>query len=162
MRFLYHNSRKLFGDEDLRRTVKDLASTVRAKGRTDSAHGSFVVQARGQWDWPLVLSTAERAVLELLDELPERESFHQVDKLMEGLSTLSPHRLQRLLSECRNVKVKRLFLFLADRHPHAWLKHIQRDQIDLGKGKRMLVKGGKLNSTYHITVPEDLRRSDSQ
>ena len=50
----------------------------------------------GQWDWPLTLSTLERAGLELLDELPERESFHQVDKLMEGLSNLSPRRLQKL------------------------------------------------------------------
>jgi hypothetical protein len=27
---------------------------------------------------------AARAALELLEELPERESFHQADKLMEG------------------------------------------------------------------------------
>jgi hypothetical protein len=39
---------------------------------------------------------------------------------------------------------------------HAWAKRIKKDDIDLGKGKRMLVKGGKLNSTYQITVPEDL------
>ena len=30
------------------------------------------------------------------------------------------------------------------------------EAIDLGKGKRMLVKGGKLNKTYQITVPENL------
>jgi hypothetical protein len=156
VRFLYHNSRKLFSNEHLRRTDKDLVSAEHAKGGADSAHGSFVVRPWGQWDWPLVLSTPERAVLELLDELPERESFHQVDKLMEGLSTLSPLRLQRLLSDCRNVKVKRLFLFFADRYPHAWVKRIKRDEIDLGKGKRMLVKGGRLNSAYQITVPEDL------
>jgi hypothetical protein len=29
----------------------------------------------------------------MLDELPGRESFHQVDILMEGLSALSPQRL---------------------------------------------------------------------
>jgi hypothetical protein len=28
--------------------------------------------------------------------------------------------------------------------------------IDLGEGKRMLVKGGKLNKPYQITVPENL------
>ena len=75
---------------------------------------------------------------------------------MEGLSNLSPHRLQKLLANCRSVKVKRLFLFFADRHQHAWVKHIKKEDIDLGTGKRMLVKGGKLNSTYQITVPEDL------
>jgi transcriptional regulator with AbiEi antitoxin domain of type IV toxin-antitoxin system len=74
---------------------------------------------------------------------------------MEGLSNLSPRRLQKLLCDCRSVKVKRLFLFFADRHQHAWAKRIKKEDIDLGKGKRMLAKGGKLNSTYQITVPED-------
>jgi Transcriptional regulator, AbiEi antitoxin, Type IV TA system/Transcriptional regulator, AbiEi antitoxin N-terminal domain len=158
VRFLYRNSRKLFGGEDVRRALKDLTSSAHANRATDadSPRSTFVVQPWGQWDWPLVLSTTERAVLELLDELPERESFHQVDKLAEGLSNLSPLRLQKLLSDCRSVKVKRLFLFFADRHQHAWAKRIRKEGLDLGKGKRMLVKGGKLNATYQITVPEDL------
>jgi len=46
-------------------------------------------QPWGQWDWPLTLSSPERAVLELMDELPKRESFHQVDMLMEGLTSLN-------------------------------------------------------------------------
>jgi hypothetical protein len=104
----------------------------------------------------LALSTPERALLELLDELPERETFHQVDKLLEGLANLSPRRLQKLLNDCHSVKVKRLFFFFADRHGHAWLKKLERARIDLGKGKRMLVRGGKLDPTYEITVPEDL------
>jgi hypothetical protein len=95
-------------------------------------------------------------VLELLDELPDRESFHQADKLMEGLVSLSPRRLQKLLEDCKSVKVKRLFFFFADRHGHAWLKRIERQQIDLGKGKRMLARGGRLDRVYRITVPEDL------
>ncbi len=158
VRFLYHNSQKLFGSEDIPRDIKDLASNAHARRRTDAdlPHGGLIVQPWGQWDWPLTLSTPERAVLELLDELPKREGFHQVDKLMEGLTNLSPRRLQKLLSDCRSVKVKRLFLFFADRHQHAWTKRLKKDDIDLGKGKRMLVKGGKLNSTYQITVPEDL------
>jgi hypothetical protein len=76
--------------------------------------------------------------------------------LMEGLTNLSPRRLQELLADCRSVKVKRLFFFFADRHKHAWLKRLRKEQIDLGKGKRMLVKGGRLDHTYQITVPDDL------
>ena len=76
--------------------------------------------------------------------------------LMEGMANLSPRRMQKLLEDCRNVKVKRLFLFFADRHPHAWLKRLDRSTITLGDGKRMLVRGGKLNKTYQITVPEEL------
>lgn len=105
---------------------------------------------------PIRYSSKERAVLEMLDELPERESFHQVDALMEGLSDLSPRRLQTLLEACVNVKVKRLFLFFADRHQHAWRSRLDVCRIDLGSGKRVLVKGGRLDPTYHITVPSDL------
>ena len=74
---------------------------------------------------------------------------------MEGLANLSPRRMQSLLESTRSVKVKRLFLFFADRHQHRWLDYISREKIDLGKGKRMLVKGGKLDTKYLITVPEE-------
>lgn len=76
--------------------------------------------------------------------------------LMEGLRNLSPRRLQGLLVACRNVKVKRLFFWFAERHNQPWLKSINRAQIDFGKGKRMLVRGGKLDPKYHITVPKKL------
>jgi len=121
-----------------------------------SLGGGLVQQPWGQWDWPLTLSAPERAILELLDEVPQRETFHQADMLMEGLRTLSPKRLQKLLVECRSVKVKRLFLWFAERHNHAWLKQLHREEIDLGTGKRMLQRGGKLDPKFNITVPEDL------
>ena len=116
----------------------------------------MALQHWGQWDWPLALSTPERACLEMLDELPGRESFEQVDKLFESLAGLRPRRLQQLLTGCKSVKVKRLFFFFADRHGHAWAKHLDKDKVDLGKGKRSLVKGGRLDPGYQITVPEDL------
>lgn len=104
---------------------------------------------------PIRCSSKERAVLELLDELPH-ESFHQVDMLMEGMSDLSPRRLQTLLEACASVKVKRLFLFFADRHGHAWRSKLDVSRLDLGSGKRVLIKGGKLDRRYNITVPSDL------
>jgi hypothetical protein len=139
-RFVTHNSERLFSATDT----------------TRPAIAEFVTIPWGQWNWPMALSTPERAVLELLDELPARESFHQVDKLFEGLSSLSPRRLQSLLEACRSVKVKRLFFFFADRHIHAWLKRLDKAAVDLGSGNRELVKGGRLDPTYQMTVPEDL------
>lgn len=132
--FVYHNSKRLFPDSS----------------------SPVISQAWGQWGWELHLSAPERAVLELLDELPDRESFHQVDKLFEGLTNLSPRRLEALLGGCKSVKVKRLFLFFADRHQHGWLNRLNKANLDIGRGKRLLVRGGRLNPTYLITVPEDL------
>lgn len=157
VRFLYHNDRKLFRTEHGNHKFGTLLwnpATGQSAG-SDPAQAP-AVKSQGQWDWPLILSIPERAVLELLDELPTRESFEQVDKLMGSATNLSPSRLQDLLADCRNVKVKRLFFFFADRHAHPWLKRIDKAKVDLGKGKRMLTKGGKLDNTYQITVPEDL------
>lgn len=105
---------------------------------------------------PIMITSPERAVLELLDELPERESFHQVDMLFEGLTNLRPKVMQSLLTECKNIKVKRLFFWFAHRHNHAWLKHLDETAVNLGSGKRSLVPGGKLDSRYLITVPESM------
>ena len=114
------------------------------------------LQSWGQWDWPLVMSKPERAVLELLDEVPENESFHQADMLIEGLRTLSPRRMQALLEKCNSVKVKRLFLWFAERHQPPWLQELNYEHIDLGSGKRSLVPGGKLDRKFQITVPKDM------
>lgn len=104
----------------------------------------------------VTVSTPERAFLELLNELPDRQSFHNVDMIAEGLRTLSPRRLNVLLRDCRSIKVKRLFFWFADRHSPPWLGQIDRKAVDLGSGKRMLVKGGRLDPIYQITIPEDL------
>lgn len=139
-KFRFHRSQVLF------------KSLAHAQGLKDGT----LRQLSGPSEWPLTVSTPERALLELLNELPRHESFHQVDMLVEGLRTLSPKRLQPLLVDCRSVKVKRLFFWFAERHQHTWLKQIDRAAINLGTGKRMLVKGGKLDPKYLITVPEDL------
>lgn len=158
VRFVFRNGERLFRKDPITRGVASLSWNVGAGENVgdDRLRSGLTVQSWGHWDWPLTLSTPERAVLELLDELPDRESFHQVDKLMESLVNLRPGRLQKLLEDCASVKVKRLFFFFADRHPHAWLKRIERARVDLGKGKRMLARGGKLDPTYGITVPRDL------
>ena len=123
--------------------------------------GELRVIPWGQWNWPLVMSTPERAYLELLDELPQHETFHMADVIMEGLVNLSPRRMQILLEQTTSVKVKRLFLFFANRHRHQWFSRINQGAIDLGSGKRVLVKGGKLDPVYQITVPLELGKEEA-
>jgi len=157
-RFIFHKSTRLFRNDPVTRGLASLNWNVMTDESvsTDLIHGGLNVLPWGQWDWPLTVSTSERALFELLDDLPNRERFQVVDKLVEGLASLSPNRLQKLLSDCHSVKVKRLFFFFADRHSPAWLKRIDRNAVDLGKGDRMLVRGGKFDPVHRITVPEDL------
>jgi len=157
--FRYHNGERLFPNVPVVTGTTDLVTgnTVEPSPEAMVRQGAHFTQITwGQWNWPLTLSTPERATLELLDELPERETFEQADALFSGLGNLSPRRLQELLNACTSVKVKRLFFFFADRHQHAWLKRLDKSKVDLGSGKRMLVRGGVLDPTYQITVPGDL------
>jgi hypothetical protein len=154
-RFIYHNSKKLFRNDPVTLGTTSLNGDVAINAVADT---SFTVQPWGQWNWPLTISTAERAVFELLDELPARETFDHADKLFAGLTNLRPDRLKKLLADCKNVKVKRLFFFFSDRHKHAWARRLDKSTVDFGHGKRVLVKGGKLDRAYQITVPEDLAR----
>lgn len=113
------------------------------------------VHAVNVWRWPIKASSPERAILEALDELPNEANFDSLDKIFEGLTSLRPKLLAELLKACKSVKVRRLFFVFADRHQHAWRKHIEASNVDFGSGPRALVKGGKLHPTYRIYVPAD-------
>lgn len=154
VKFIWHNSRRLFPNDPLEQRAR--LSSLFGEPAPSLMPGGFMVSHGPTVNWPIRYSIVERAVLELMDELPNRESFHQVDMLMEGLTNLSPTRLQTLLENCRSIKVKRLFFFFADRHRHAWLDKLDRETVNLGAGKRLLVKGGRLDPHYQITVPADL------
>jgi hypothetical protein len=157
-RFIVHNRGRLWPHSDGINTPLSLDQEAE-EGRV--LDGGFRITSWGQWKWPLVVSSPERAYLELLDELPDAETFHMADVIIEGLVNISPSRMQLLLETLKSIKVKRLFFFFADRHPHSWLTRISRTNIDLGSGKRLLVKGGKLDPVYQITVPEDLMRGEA-
>ena len=110
---------------------------------------------RSFWDWPIRTSSIERAILEALDEVPDQESFDILDKLFESLVNLSPQKMSLLLKSCRKVQVKRLFFVFADKHSHAWRKHLDSSDFNLGSGDRAFVRGGKLHPIYRITVPAE-------
>lgn len=104
----------------------------------------------------LVYSTPERAILELCSSVSDAALVYEADALIQGMATLRPHRISRMLRYCGSIKAKRLFLALAERHRHAWFSHVSLDGVDLGRGKRALVPGGRLHPTYQITLPGDL------
>lgn len=110
----------------------------------------------GNWDWRLLYSSNERAMFEVLQDVPSRESIQEADLLMAGLTNLRPDVVMTMLENCGSVKVKRLFLALAERHHHQWFTHLDLTSVNLGKGKRMLAPGGNLHPKYLITLPTDL------
>jgi hypothetical protein len=142
---------------DLEALGKPLPPNKQGKASTDptllNARGHISVDAGS---WTILVSFPERAILELLDELPTNESFEYADKMVEGLTNVRPRIMQHLLEACRSIKVKRLFLFLAERHGHAWFSKLDTSRVDLGAGKRALASSGRYDKKYRITVPEFL------
>jgi hypothetical protein len=130
-----------------------LFSVIRPLGLAESKPGDTGTTL--PWGWALRLSSPERAILEALDELPDNDSFHNLDMVFEGLATLSPRRLTALLHSCRKIKVIRLFFVFADRHKHAWREQLNPDEFQLGRGDRALVRGGKIHPRYRIMVPAE-------
>jgi len=82
------------------------------------------------------------------------ECYH----VMEGLTTLRPKILQALLEQCSSIKVKRLFLYMANKAGHAWHKRLDQSKFDLGNGSRTITKGGVYVSELQIIVPEELEK----
>jgi hypothetical protein len=45
-------------------------------------------------------------------------------------------------------------LFLGSRYQYPWFEKLDRSAIDVGKGKRLIVRGGRYDREFRITVPE--------
>ncbi|MDR2840541.1 MAG: type IV toxin-antitoxin system AbiEi family antitoxin [Paludibacter sp.] len=107
-------------------------------------------------DFEFAASSPERAFLECLDMSPKHYNITDLYQVMEILNGLRPELLQSLLEECKSVKVKRLFLYMAEKAEHVWLEDLDLSKISLGIGKRAIVKNGVYNAKYQITLPRDL------
>lgn len=115
-------------------------------GLVDVEHKSFSVK----------VSNPARAVMECLYSVPKSQPLLEVYEIMEGLNNLRPASVQALLEACKSVKVKRLFLYLAEKAGHDWFNYLDLKKVDLGSGKRLIVQGGTYVPKYQITVPKEL------
>ena len=115
-------------------------------GLVDYEHKLFTVKISG----------AARGLMECLYLAPGHFDLVEAYQIMEGLTTLRPATVQILLMQCRSVKVKRLFLFMAEKAGHAWFKHLDLSTIVLGSGKRSLAESGVYVAKYKITIPKQL------
>jgi len=111
-------------------------------GFVDDDNGNFSVR----------IPVVERAILEMLYLTPSVHTLQETYQVMELLGTVRPSVIQNLLENCTSIKVKRLFLYMAERAGLAWFKRIDPTTIDLGRGDREITKGGQYDKKYHITV----------
>jgi hypothetical protein len=102
------------------------------------------------------ISGVARAMMECLSLCPNQFSLTEAYELMEGLTTLRPVQVQELLEQCKSVKVKRLFLYFAERAGHRWFQYLDIEKIDTGSGLRSLVHGGMYVSKYQLVLPKKL------
>jgi hypothetical protein len=107
-------------------------------------------------NFSISISGPVRALTECLYLAPGEQSLVECYDLMESLNNLSPGTVQAVLEGCCSIKVKRLFLFMAEKAGHPWFKYLKLDKVDLGSGKRSIVPDGVYIPKYEITVPKEL------
>lgn len=159
----------LFSEATLPRWVARLASDTDINGRfidhstkrlwSEGAMNSDQYLKAREWqpDAPDVkYSCPEKAIMEVLANVPRSVSFDHADELMQGLLNLSPKKLDGLLLGCKSIRVKRLFFWLAARNDHQWFNKLNVQDYNLGAGKRVVAKDGKLDKKYMITVPKHM------
>lgn len=104
----------------------------------------------------VLISDEVRALFEFLSLVPKSQSLEEAKDIMLGLSSVHPKRVNTLLHACTSIKVKRLFLLLAEECGHNWVKKLDLKDLELGTGSRNLTPGGKFHSKYKITVPASI------
>lgn len=107
------------------------------------------------------ISSREQAILELLNTLDFSNGFETAENYLTSLFNIRPKVMQELLERCNSVKVKRVFLFLAETMDLPVFKNLDIAGIDLGKGKRVIVKSGRFDPKYQITVPLEKSEDES-
>jgi hypothetical protein len=108
---------------------------------------------------PITIADPERAILEMLSHVDSEASFNHAWQIMESLTMLRPEIMQTLLELCNSVKVTRLCLYMVEKNQFQWFKKLNTEAINLGSGKRSIVKGGTFNDDYQITVPDTLEEN---
>ncbi|MDI9606001.1 MAG: type IV toxin-antitoxin system AbiEi family antitoxin domain-containing protein [Bacteroidota bacterium] len=104
----------------------------------------------------VLASSLERAFMECLLLSPTHYDLIDLYYTMEMLTTLRPKVVQQLLEQCSSVKVKRLFLFMAEKANHKWVDAINLSQVDIGKGVRSFANKGVYNGKFKIVIPKEL------
>lgn len=104
----------------------------------------------------LKTAATERAALEMLHLAPKEFDLVEASMVVESMTSLRPKLMQTLLEQCSSIKVRRLFLYLAERANLPVMRHLDLDRVDLGSGDRSLVPDGRYVAKYQLLLPGEL------
>ena len=104
----------------------------------------------------LIVSTPEQAFLECLHLVPAHYNYMDLFYLMEQLTSLDPEGVQKALINTRSQRVKRIFLYMAEKAGHYWFNMLDTDSIGITASKLQLVEKGTYIPKYRITAPKEL------
>jgi len=134
--------------EDAR--VKDLAGRIDA----ESVQLYYQIALQGREDLPLAPDEHAGFVMTVLRLLAFRPEGANGDlSIPKPQGKGWPELVQQLLENCRSIQAKRLFLLLAEICGHQWLSAVDLKNVNLGKGKRLMVKGGHFDQKFQISTP---------
>lgn len=102
---------------------------------------------------PVLVSAPERAILEVLALVPHAFDYEDAVNLVENCRLARADIFQTLLENCLSIKVKRLFLYLADKCQLPTFKDLNIETLELGTGSRTIGEGGEYIPAYQLIVP---------
>lgn len=104
----------------------------------------------------LLISTPEQAFLECLHLVPTYYNYMDLYYIMEQLTVLNPEKVQIALENVSSQRIKRMFLYMAEKAGHYWFDLIKEKDVGLTASKLQLVENGTYIPKYRITVPKQL------
>ena len=101
------------------------------------------------------ISSPERAILEVLSSVPNKLTLDHANELIESSDRLRSEVMQQLLETCLSVKVKRLFLYFAEKCNLACFSELELGRINIGSGKRVISEGGRYHKRWLLSLPKN-------
>ncbi len=144
--FLYGTARKTIPDWFIRQFSCEVRLSHLFMEENELEKRLYVRRLDGNEPYSPFIAEPERALLEMLDDVPQKQSLDEARKIMEPMYTLRPEAVQTLLEACTKIKVKRLFFSVADDLGLPVLKQLDLSQMDFGAPSVYILtrKGGSL------------------
>lgn len=104
----------------------------------------------------VTVSSPELAFMECLHLVPKHYNYMDLYYIMEQLTALDASSVQTLLETVKSQRIKRMFLYMAEKAGHYWFELLDLTKMGLTSSKLQLAPGGVYNAKYQIIIPKEL------